>query len=346
MPSRTISNSRRLSARADVGSSRIDARSKPVSASARPVPLEADSGPSTVFVTDGLADHRVDVRLATPAAGTQLRGRRRRPPRRLAEVGQRRRPRLAAGARAARGDAGVHRQRDRLGRRPDHRPVVRRDGDPQPMTRQERVRRVVELDPDRASLARGPSAAARRGRRDGSGSARRTSPASTRRRAPRRTAGPRRTPTADRPRGRASTTGAPRISSRSVERRESQVSDRPSSSRWSPGNSGPAAAGAVRAPLAAGQPGDPRRRPGRAARRTAPALARSSRPSPRTQRRARSAATATIGSPTQRPGRSRRTAAAGSASAIQARSIGSSIAPLSMPFSQWSNQRTTSARKS
>ena len=69
----------------------------------------------------------------------------------------------------------------------------------------------------------------------------------------------------------------------------------------------PAAAGAVRAPLAAGQPGDARRCPGPrrhgrlAARGRRPPSA-SSRPSPRTQRRASIRGDGQTGSPTQRPG--------------------------------------------
>ena len=102
-PSRTISNSRRLSARADVGSSRIDARSKPGQRQRPAGALEADQRPFDGVRDGGLAEHRVDARLATPAAGAQLRGRGRRAPRRLAEVGAGRRPRIAAGEPAAPG---------------------------------------------------------------------------------------------------------------------------------------------------------------------------------------------------------------------------------------------------
>ncbi len=50
-------------------------------------------------------------------------------------------------------------------------------------------------------------------------------------------------------------------------------------------------------------------------------------------------------SPTQRPGSSSYTVAGGCESLIQVRSSGSSITPLSAPFSQWSHQRRVSCRK-
>ena len=52
-----------------------------------------------------------------------------------------------------------------------------------------------------------------------------------------------------------------------------------------------------------------------------------------------------LSSPIQRPGRSSYDALGGRLSCIQARTIGSSMMPVSLPFSQWSHQRTTSCRK-
>ena len=57
------------------------------------------------------------------------------------------------------------------------------------------------------------------------------------------------------------------------------------------------------------------------------------------------AALGQAGSATQRPARSSRWAAGGALSCIQTRSLGSSMIPLSRPFSQWSHQRSASSRK-
>ena len=125
--------------------------------------------------------------------------------------------------------------------------------------------------------------------------------------------------------------GAPRISSRSASGALSHVSDRPSSSRWSPGNSGP------RPPVPYGHHsppaspvirGDAQDAAWRARRRSRP------RPHPRRagrrradRRCARSAATATRSRRPSAPGRVDRTAGPAASSRIQARSIGSSHDP-------------------
>ena len=150
-------------------------RSKPVRARARPVRSRRTSAPSTTFVT-AVSPSITSVRdVTTPGTGAQL-GRRLRAAPRSARRGRGvTRPPVAAVERgASAGRSAVDGDRDRLGRRPDHRPVVRRERDPEAMAGQERVRRVVELDPDRRADRPEPSVAGRRGRRDGSGSGRRT----------------------------------------------------------------------------------------------------------------------------------------------------------------------------
>ena len=251
--------------------------------------------------------HGVGHDLATPVTLPQHRDRRLGAPRRLAQIGERR---VIVPWRSAPADPSVPPctvNRTGSGDGQTIGQYVRRDREPDAVARAG-TRSAVSLSWTRTVVALAGHHRPRRRSCDiamGEVEDADTTRGSMHRRARRRTAGRRRTPTAGRPPAparrpaRRGSRGAPASAG------QSKVSERPSSSRWSPGNSGPLPPVPYGHHSPPTRPGQLRRRPLRGDRGDRPAMPRSKAGSPiepRSRWRCSIRGDGHSGSATHRPG--------------------------------------------